>query len=302
MPIPDFQSIMLPLLKITGDQAEHSTSATHDSLAIHFNLSETELNQYLPSGNQRIFYNRVFWAKAHLKMAGLIENTKRGFFKITLLGVEVLLQKPPLINIAFLKQFPGYKENIGGTKETAPLQQNDESNKQTPQETFDISYQRIKENLEQELLTKVKAGTDFFFEKLVVKLLMKMGYGGADEAAGTVTRKSGDEGIDGIIKQDPLGLDMIYIQAKKWTDTVIGRPEIQKFAGALTGQGAKKGVFITTSRFSNEAMQYLGKSEMKIILIDGQQLARYMVAYNLGVSIEQTYEIKKIDSDYFEED
>jgi restriction system protein len=303
--IPDFQSIMLPLLSAVKDEQEHSTVEVYKVLGASFKLTEEELNKYLPSGNQKIFYNRVFWAKAHLKMAGLLENTKRAHFKITTLGKETLSKNPNQINIAFLKQFPGYKESISGSKEESSVQNNSieetSSISETPQESLDKSFQIIKSNLEEELLSKVKLCTPAYFEKIVVDLLIKMGYGGPDENAGVITGKSGDEGIDGIIKQDPLGIDMIYIQAKKW-DGVVGRPEIQKFAGALTGQGAKKGVFITTSRFSNEALQYLGKSEMKIVLIDGIQLARYMVDYSLGVSIQQTYAIKKIDSDYFEED
>lgn len=303
MPIPDFQSIMLPLLNEVKDEQEHSTVEVYKALGPFFNLTEEELNKYLPSGNQKIFYNRVFWAKAHLKMAGLLENTKRGHFKITAIGKKALASNPTIINIAFLRQFPGYKESISGTKEVTDSQTAIEEtiSTETPLETLDKSYQSIKANLEEELLSKLKLSTPAFFEKVVVDLLLKMGYGGADNNAGVITGKSGDEGIDGVIKQDPLGIDMIYIQAKKW-DGVVGRPEIQKFAGALTGQGAKKGVFITTSRFSNEALQYLGRSEMKIVLIDGAQLAKYMADYNLGVSTQQTYEIKKIDSDYFEED
>ena len=305
MPIPDFQSIMLPLLNELKDGQEHVTSLVYEHLAKQFTLTEEELSKYLPSGTQKVFYNRVFWAKAHLKMAGLIENTRRGYFKITAAGKDVLIKNPAQLNIAFLKQFPRYKESISSSKEVNEVQSITSegiiTNSETPQEALDKSYQSIRTNLEAELLSKVKLSTSSFFEKIVVDLLIKMGYGGRDDNAGIITGKSGDEGIDGIIKQDPLGIDMIYIQAKKW-DGVVGRPEIQKFAGALTGQGAKKGVFITTSRFSQEALQYLGKSEMKIVLIDGIRLARYMVEYSLGVSIQQTYEIKKIDSDYFEED
>jgi restriction system protein len=240
--IPDFQSIMLPLMNNIQDGQEHSTKLTHDQLAKHFNLTEEERNEFLPSGNQRIFYNRVFWAKAHLKMAGLIENTRRGYFKITTLGMDALSKGPAQINIAFLKQFPGYKESITSSKSAVERQAVEIESPlalETPQESLDHSYLKIKFALEEDVLSKVKSCSPYFFEKLVVKLLMKMGYGGTSDESGIITGKSGDEGIDGVIKQDPLGLDMIYIQAKKW-DSVVSRPEIQKFAGALLAKAPRR--------------------------------------------------------------
>lgn len=302
MPIPDFQSIMLPLLTELKDGEEHSTTQVYERLAQAFTLSEEQLNKYLPSGNQKVFYNRVFWAKAHLKMAGLLENTKRGHFKITNEGRLALDKNLPQINIAFLKQYPSYLESLNKSKEPVVVNL-DETLKyfETPEESLDNSYVKIRENLAIELMSKVRSSTPQFFENLVVELLVKMGYGGSKQEAGQSIGRSGDEGIDGIIKEDKLGLDVIYIQAKRWQG-VVGRPEIQKFVGALAGQGAKKGVFITTSNFTSEAKNYQPKNDTKIVLIDGEQLAEYMIDFNLGVTPQRSYEIKRIDNDYFEED
>lgn len=304
MAIPDFQSIMLPFLKSVENGDEYSTSSIYERVASHFKLSEDELNQFLPSGNQKIFYNRVFWAKAHLKMAGLIENTKRGYFKITKDGKAALAQNPNLINLKYLRQFPTYLENIGKGKEQTNIQIGNENTieneAETPEERLENSYLIINNSLSIEILNKVKSGTPAFFEQLVVELLVKMGYGGTISEAGKTIGKSGDEGIDGIIKEDRLGLDLIYIQAKKWEGTV-GRPEIQKFLGALVAQGAKKGVFITTGKFSKEARDFNPKVDARLVLIDGEQLTKYMIDFNLGVNIQQTYEIKRMDNDYFED-
>lgn len=304
MNIPDFQSIMLPLLRHIADGEEHTTTETHDSLANFFKLTDEQINQYLPSGNQKTFYNRVFWAKAHLKMAGLIENIKRGHFKITQNGKELLATNPSQINLKLLRSFPTYIDSTGKNKEDSVSENNliDETEvTSTPEEILETSYIKIRKNLAQEIISKLKSCTPAFFESLVVDLLVKMGYGGTIQEAGKSIGRSGDEGIDGIIKEDRLGLDIIYIQAKRW-EGVVGRPEIQKFVGALAGQGAKKGVFITTSRFTNDAKDYQPKNETKIVLIDGEQLAQLMIDYNLGVTKQQVYEIKRIDNDYFDDE
>ena len=302
--IPDFQTLMLPFMQHIADGKEHSTTETHDSLAQQFKLTEEELNQYLPSGNQRTFYNRVFWAKAHLKMAGFLENTKRGhFIIITDRGKQVLSTKPTAINLKFLKQFPEYIENSGKSRTDEKLNSvetdNDAESNATPEEILESNYLKVRKNLALEILSKIKSSTPAFFENLVVELLVKMGYGGTIKEAGKSIGRSGDEGIDGIIKEDRLGLDIIYIQAKRW-EGVVGRPEIQKFVGALAGQGAKKGVFITTSRFTNEAKEYQPKNETKIVLIDGNQLADLMIDFNLAVTTTHTFTIKRIDNDYFD--
>ena len=303
MAIPDFQSIMLPFMKEISDGEEHSTTEVLEKLLRHFQLTEEEANQYLPSGTQKTFYNRVFWAKAHLKMASLIDNTGKGIFRLTNTGKELLSKNPPEINLKLLKTFPGYIENTGRQRENISSSESEVDITQsiaTPEEIIESSYLSIRKNLAQELLSKVKTCSPHFFESLVVDLLVKMGYGGTIKEAGKSIGRSGDEGIDGIIKEDRLGLDVIYIQAKRW-ENVVGRPELQKFVGALAGQGAKKGVFITTSRFSSEAKEYQPKNETKIVLIDGEQLSQFMIDLDLGVAKHHVYEIKKIDNDYFEE-
>jgi len=304
MPIPDFQSIMLPFMQHIADGQEHSTKETHDYLAKQFSLTDEEANQFLPSGNQKIFYNRVFWSKAHLKMAGLLENTKRGHFKITQVGKVALGKNPKEINLRYLKNFAGYLENVGRAKDGEKVIEThvDTDIKETPEEILATNYLQIRKNLALELLSKVKLCTPAFFENLVVELLVKMGYGGTIKEAGKATRLTNDGGIDGIIKEDKLGLDIIYIQAKRWDNQTVGRPDIQSFVGALDGQRATKGVFITTSKFADTAMEYVKTITKKVILIDGEQLTNYMIDYGLGVSTFTTYELKKIDNDYFGDD
>jgi restriction system protein len=308
MPIPDFQSVMLPLMKYYSDEKEHSTKDIVEKLSVHFNLSEEETNQLLPSGTQSIFKNRVYWAIAYMKMAGLVESTQRAHYKITQNGLQLIRTNPATINLKLLKTIPEYiehvntirKEKLDKTDSETEIDSGNEENL-TPEESLDNSYQQIRKSLAQELLIKIKNLSPTFFERLVVELLVKMGYGGSLKDAGKTIGKSGDEGIDGIIKEDRLGLDIIYIQAKRW-EGVVGRPELQKFVGALAGQGAKKGIFITTSYFSKEALEYIPRNETKIVLVDGDQLSQYMIDFNLGISTISTYEIKKIDSDYFEEE
>lgn len=305
MPIPDFQTLMLPFLKYLSDGKEHSLKDTIESLANEFNLSEEERNQLLPSGNQQIFNNRVGWVRTHLKFAGLIEVPRRAIFKIGKRGQDVLKQNPKELNIKFLKQFPEYIDFVTPNKNQ--IEQNGDNTEtetisnQTPDEILESSYHTIRKGLASELLSKLKIMNPYRFEKVVVELLVKMGYGGSITEASKAIKKSGDEGIDGVISEDKLGLDIIYIQAKRW-ENVVGRPELHKFVGALAGQGAKKGIFITTSYFSKDALEYNPKNDTKIVLIDGIKLADLMIDYNLGVSHQVTYEIKKIDNDYFEED
>jgi restriction system protein len=290
---------MLPFLKIISDGKEHTTVETNQKLAKYFNLTDEKLEEYLPSGSQKTFPNRVAWTRSHLKMAGLIENTKKSSFRITEVGKQLLESNPKDINLRVLKTIPAYQERTGRTHdEDFPTEIENSQISKTPKEMIENSYLAIRKSLAHELLFKIKSSTPSFFETLVVELLVKMGYGGSIKDAGRSIGRSGDEGIDGIIKEDKLGLDVIYVQAKKW-ENVVGRPEIQKFVGALAGQGAKKGVFITTSRYSNEAREYQPRNEIKIVLIDGEQLANLMIDHNLAVSTINTFEIKRIDNDYF---
>jgi len=303
--IPDFQSLMLPLLRLADDQKEHSIHETIDYLGKEFNLTESELNEWLPSKTQKVFYNRVYWAKAYLKMSGLVENIKRSYFKITQRGIDVLKDNPEQINIKFLRQFPEFNSSIEDGKKNDTRSINTKSTNtittNTPEEILQEAYFKINETLLNEILSRTKKIHPSDFEKLVIDLLVKMGYGGTIQEAGKTTKYRGDEGIDGIIKEDKLGLDVIYIQAKRW-ENVVGRPEVQKFVGALAGQRAKKGVFITTSYFTKEAIEYASQMDTKIVLIDGEKLSQLMIDHNLGVSVQNIYEIKKIDSDYFEEE
>ncbi len=300
MPIPDYQTIMLPLLKFTSDGKEHSLREATEFLADEFNLSEEERRELLPSGTQRLFNNRVAWASTYLRKAGLIESRKRGLFNIGDRGRRALSDNLDKINNKYLEQFPEYMEfktpqkkpdKSAAIKKPLPEDRN-------PEEMLEAAYQELQDSLAHELLETVKNCSPEFFERLVIDVLIKMGYGGSRKEAGEAVGKSGDEGIDGIIKEDKLGLDIIYIQAKRWGNTV-GRPEIQKFAGALQGQRARKGIFITTSNFTKDAQDFVKHLESKIILIDGQRLAELMIEHNVGVSPTASYEINKIDTDYF---
>ncbi|HOQ31829.1 MAG TPA: restriction endonuclease [Candidatus Hydrogenedens sp.] len=301
MPIPDYQSIMLPLLKFPGDKKEHSIRESIEHIANIFNLSEEERREVLPNGQQYIIDNRVGWARTYLKKAGLLESTKRSYFKITDLGLEVLQKNPKEINVKFLEQFPQFIEFRNLRKEKGEEEKEEENLTQTPQELLEYGYQRIKKDLASELLNLVKKSSPRFFEKLVVELLIKMGYGGSLKDAGKAIGKSGDGGIDGIIKEDKLGLDIIYIQAKRW-ENVVGSKEVRNFVGSLAGQKANKGVFITTSSFTRDALDYVKTIPHKVILIDGETLAQLMIENDVGVSKVTSYDIKKIDSDYFEEE
>ena len=302
MAIPDFQSLMLPLMRYCADEKEHSISETTDALAELFKLTEIERKALLPSGVQEVFRNRIAWAKSHLKMAGLLASPKRGIYKITERGLEVVKKNPSNINLKFLSQFSEYlafrnthRKPPESTEETEHDQHN------TPEEDLESAHEKIRDSLASEVMEKIRTCSPSFFERLVVDVIVKMGYGGTRQDAGKAIGRSGDGGVDGIIKEDKLGLDTIFIQAKRWENTV-GRPEIQKFVGALTGQKAKKGLFISTSDFSREAIDYVSRIDTKIVLIDGETLAQLMIDHNVGVSTINTYELKKIDQDYFAEE
>lgn len=300
MAIPDFQSIMRPMLEHLADGEVHKNRETNEVLAKHFQLSEEELSEMLPSGYARLFDNRIGWAKTHLKGAGLIESPARAKYRITQRGLDALSRTDQQINLAYLKQFEEYKEFQSGSKNDKPKEPETSTDDLTPLEHIEFGYQKVREELELELIEKVKTGSPAFFERVVVELLVAMGYGGSRKDAGQTLGKSGDGGIDGVIKEDRLGLDVIYLQAKRWEGTV-GRPEIQKFAGALQGQRAKKGIFLTTSGFSAEATQYASFIDSRIVLIDGETLAGLMIDAGIGVSKVATYDVKRLDSDYFEE-
>lgn len=303
MAIPDYQTAMLPVLQFLSDGKEHHIGEVVEAIAQQFHLSPEEREQLLGSGQQTVIRNRVGWARTYLKKAGLIESTRRAYFRIAERGRSVLVKNPTRIDVKFLEQFPEFvafrdlrREQVDDKPQVLSA-----GTEATPEEALDAAYQRLRIDLEAELLDQVKGASPAFFERLVVELLVRMGYGGTLRDAGQAVGKSGDGGIDGIIKEDLLGLDVIYIQAKKWEGTV-GRPEIQKFAGALQGHRARKGVFITTSAFSSDAMEFAARIDSKIVLIDGAMLARYMIDNDVGVSAYRSYQVKKIDSDYFSEE
>lgn len=301
LPIPAFQDWMLPFLKFTADEKEHNLREAIDRLSDEIGLSEAEKIKLLPSGQRALVDDRIGWARTYLKKAGLISYPRRGYFKITQRGLDVLKENAPKIDVKYLERFPEFVEFKTIRREEEKTAEIEELAypKQTPDEMLEVGYQTIKRNLAQELLSSVKSSSPKFFEKIVVDLLQRMGYGGPD--TGEVTGGPGDAGVDGVIKEDKLGLDAIYVQAKRWEGTV-GRPEIHKFVGALQGKRARKGIFITTSSFTQEAKEYASSIDPKVVLIDGEKLAEFMIDYDVGVSEMRTYDIKKVDQDYFSEE
>ena len=306
--IPDSQTLMLPYLRLLQDDQPHTKSELMEKLAKEFELTDEELKQILPNSKtgKKIFNNRIHWTQANLDMAGLVTYLGKHQVKISEKGKAYLAENPVPITLRFIRgEYQRLKKKNRDFLTVSNFESLDDSaspNAGTPpDEEIANIHERTKKILETELLSKLKSIHPSFFERIVVELLVKMGYGGSIQDAGKAIGKSGDEGIDGIIKEDKLGLDVIYIQAKRW-EGVVGRPEIQKFVGALAGQRAKKGVFITTSSFTKEAINYASQMDTKIVLVDGEKLAQYMIDYNLGVSVQSVYEIKKIDSDYFDEE
>jgi restriction system protein len=301
--VPDFQSVMLPFLETLQDGKERTMRELTEKLALRFKLTEEERQEHIPSGPQSSFYNRVAWAKTHLKNAGLIDNRVWGKVSISEAGRRVLSQQPAAVNCKFLKQFPSYLKFIGHS----PTPEGDEKDEavlesiKTPEESLAESYQTLRNALADEVLDRVKSCTPQFFERLVVELLVAMGYGGSLADAGQAIGRSGDGGIDGIIKEDKLGLDVVCMQAKRWEKTV-GRPEVQAFAGSMEGFRARKGVLLTTSAFSKDAEEYVNRIERKIVLIDGRRLAQLMIDHDIGVATARVYVVKKVELDYFEEE
>jgi len=300
MPIPDYQTIMLPLLEKIGDKKSHYLQDLIQELADYFQLSEDERAKLQPSGKQRIFHNRFYWAKKYLSEAGLLKSDTRSSVKITDEGVALLLEKPKAITNHLLRKYEKFR--VFTAKNNIPDIEHVEKNEtKTPEEIIDSVHKEMTNLLKTDLIEKILTGTPHFFETLVVDVLVTMGYGGSHtDVNQAVIGRSNDGGIDGIIKEDKLGLDTIYLQAKRWNGPV-GRPIVQSFAGALDGVRAKKGIFITTSSFSQGAHEYVKGIEKKIVLIDGNDLASLMIEYNVGVSLVTTYPLKKIDTDYFED-
>lgn len=305
MAVPDFQTCMLPLLRLAQSRAGSPVAIREavERLADEFHLTPEDRAELLDSGKQRRFDNRVNWACSYLRKAALLESAGRGLFQITERGNTVLAGKPQRVDIRFLSQFPEIQEFRQPKENGADcMEKREEPSTITPEEALEAAYKEIRVALASDILEKLKACSPGFFERTVVHLLVQMGYGGSFADAAKAVGGSGDGGIDGVIKQDRLGLDAVYIQAKRWGDNTVGRPEIQQFAGALQGQKANKGVFITTSTFTREAVEFARHLSIKIVLIDGYQLSELMIDYGLGVSEAASYSVKRIDSDFFTEE
>jgi restriction system protein len=301
--IPDFQSFMLPLLESIGKNGETSMKILREEMIKHFNITKEEQEKKTPNNKQFIYYNRIAWGVSYLRMAELVFYPQRGIYKISDLGKKVLENPPEKITISYLKQFDNFNKNRNPqkTKKANDDENEQENHEKTPDELLELGYTQIINSLKDQIKQKIKECSPYHFEQIVLDLLLKMGYGGSEIDNSELTQKSSDEGIDGIIKEDKLGLDKIYIQAKKWENSV-GRPEIQKFVGALQGKRAKKGVFITTSEFSKDAHEYVKNLDVAVILIDGKKLSQYMLENELGVTLKHNYKIYSIDNDYFMEE
>lgn len=303
MAVPKYHEMYRPFLDFLKDGQSHKIKEVKEVVAVAMSITEEERQELLQSGKQAIFDNRIGWTRTYLKKAGLIDSPSRGVFVITAEGSKLLAEQPPTINDDVLMRYESFRvfKSPNANGQDIPMA---DSSEDTPQDVLDSAFKLIKASLADELLSEIMKQTPSFFEDLVVKLLEKMGYGGSLKGAGTVVGQSGDEGIDGIIREDKLGFNLIYIQAKRWELVkTVGRPEIQKFVGALAGQGATKGLFITTAQFTKEAIAYADKQHTtKVILVDGVMLSQLMIEYNLGVSAEMIYEIKKLDTDFFTND
>lgn len=306
MGVPSYEELMLPLLRALADGQEHNMRTLREGLATTLGLTEADRRALLPSGKQPVFANRLGWAKTYLDKAGLLETVRRGVYRLTDEGRKLLDSNPSEVSNATLARYGSFQSFIGDDAATgddeAPAALPVLATKRTPQEQLEEAYSQLRHETEKELLALVLKVSPAFFERLVVDLLVRMGYGGTVEDAdkALTVGRSGDGGIDGLIKEDPLGLDTVYIQAKRWQHNV-GRPEVQAFAGSLEGERARKGVLITTSGFTKEAREYVGRIDKRIVLIDGQQLASLMFKNGVGVASVAAYELKRVDSDYFEE-
>lgn len=298
MAVPDFQSFFKPLLDLAADGKEHSMQEAREVIAKTMALPEADMKELLPSGMQSKFDNRVAWAKSYFVQAKVLESPRRGHFRITQRGLDLHKKVHKRIDVRILNQYP---EFIEFHKARSPKEEEPEAQAETPEETLQKAYEGIRSDLVGQIVERITDNSPQFFERLVIDLMVAMGYGGSRADAGKSIGGSGDEGIDGIIKEDRLGLDLVYLQAKRW-DGTVGRPEVQKFVGALHGKRAKKGVFITTGKFSDDARRYVETIDPKVILIDGRMLAGLMIDHGLGTTTTATYQIKRIDSDYFAEE
>lgn len=303
MPIPDYQSLMLPVLEIAA-KGETSVPLAEAEVASRFGLSDAEREEMLPSGKQRILHNRIHWAKFYLTKAGFLESPRRGRFAISQAGKQLLTNPPAKIDTQFLLTMPAFREfyrndqseEAGAAIPAAP-------SPSTPEEVVEAAYNAAKAALRADLLDRILQNSPGFFERVIVDLLVAMGYGGSHKNASEQLGRSGDGGVDGVINEDVLGLDRVYVQAKRYaTGTSVGRPEVQAFTGSLVGLGAMKGVFVTTSTFSSQAIEFAARIPQRIILIDGKRLTELMIEHSVGVRSSRVLEFKRLDEDFFGED
>jgi len=303
MSIPSFQKWMAPLLRRLSDNEGHRIADLYDELADDLQLSDADRGELLPSGASPTWKSRIGWARTYLKKAGLLEQTARGLLRLTAEGAKVLSERGDAIDVAFLRTIPMFltwhEAGRRGNSSESDVDDRIES-AESPEDTLERVSRRLNADLAQELLERIKSAPPSFFEKLVVDLMLKMGYGGSRADAGRTLGKTGDGGVDGVIDEDRLGLDVIYLQAKRW-EGVVGRPVVQTFVGSLAGMRANKGVLITTSAFTAEARAYVQQIGAKVVLIDGEMLGKLMIQYGLAVTTVATYEVKRVDSDYFDE-
>lgn len=305
MTVPDYQTLMFPVLKVLEDGTAKPVRQIRDEVANLLHLGEEDLRALTPSGQKPLFHDRIAWALTYLSQAGLLARPKRGIYELTDRGADVLRRNPKRVDNTVLSQFREFRDFLARSTLGAPTKRERKKaaeDVETPEESLEAAYRRLRGAIEAALLQQVKSASPEFFERLVVELLVKMGYGGSLRDAGQAIGRSGDGGIDGIIKEDRLGLDVILIQAKRWNDKVVGRPDVQAFAGSLEGVRARKGIFITTSSFSAEARDYVGRIDKRIVLIDGERLVSLMFDHGIGVTTTATYEVKRVDSDYFTEE
>jgi restriction system protein len=305
MSVPDYQTLMRPVLEVLVDGGERAAPAIRTMVAERLRLSESDLRDLVPSGQKPLFHDRVSWAISYLKQAGLLERPRRGVYRLSSRGVDVLRTHSGRIDNEVLNQFDEFREFLrrsgaGGKKR--PSSKPSRSDTKTPEENLENAYSGVRSAIEAELLQQVKSASPLFFERLVVELLVAMGYGGSLKDAGQAIGRTGDGGIDGIIKEDRLGLDVIHVQAKRWDGRTVGRPEVQAFAGSLDGVRAKKGILITTSTFSRDAFDYVDRIDKRIILIDGDRLVSLMYDFSVGVTLTATYAVKKVDADFFSDE
>lgn len=305
MAIPDYQTLMLPVLRLAAS-CEQRVADAAERIADDLGLSPDEREEMLPSGRQRLLHNRIHWAKFYMSKAGLVASPKRGRFIATEAGRALLASNPARISVNDLKDYAGFCEFYSGQKssddDAGPVAIAPSVETDTPEEQIETAYQAVQSALRAELLERIVQNSPAFFEQLIVDLLIAMGYGGSYKNAATQLGRSGDGGVDGVINEDRLGLDRVYVQAKRYADTSVGRPDVQAFVGSLVGHGATKGVFVTASTFSNHARDYVKHLTQRVILIDGQRLTDLMIEYGVGVRISRKIEFKRVDEDFFSEE